>query len=170
MSAARGPTGAGGSGADHRALSRVAPDRSRSALLDVIPVSQPYRALAAFDATPGVPRLDDYVVGRVPEAHDDELGYVGAEEVRGTGWCARGTRKRTLRRPIGSRSSRRIRSPVGSRRCSDRLCPLGSSHEGALRQLLHPTYVPARRPAALEREVLPGADRQHGPEQVGCLL
>ena len=42
-------------------------------------------------------------------------------------------RKRTPRRPIGSRSPEPIGSTVGSRGCSDRLRSLGSSHEGTLR-------------------------------------
>jgi hypothetical protein len=40
-------------------------------------------ALAAADAAARVPRLDDDVVGRLPEADDDELNDVSAEEVGG---------------------------------------------------------------------------------------
>ena len=39
--------------------------------------------LAAADAPPRVPSLDDETVGTLPEANDDELGDLRAEEVRG---------------------------------------------------------------------------------------
>ena len=46
-------------------------------------------SLLASNAAPRVPGLDDDVVGWVSEADDDELSYVGAEEVRGSWRCVR---------------------------------------------------------------------------------
>ena len=39
--------------------------------------------LGAANPAPHVPSLDDEMVGGLPEANDDELGYLRAEEVRG---------------------------------------------------------------------------------------
>ena len=41
-------------------------------------------SLLASNAAPRVPGLDHDVLGWLSEANDDELGYVGAEEVRGS--------------------------------------------------------------------------------------
>src|SRR4028118_653505 len=84
--------------------------------------------------------------------------------------CVSLLRKCTLRRLTGPRSPRPIGSVVGSRGYSDRLRSLWSSHESALRQLLHPTDILVCRPAAFDRELFPVTDRQHGPEQIGRFL
>jgi hypothetical protein len=40
-------------------------------------------SLGAANPAPHVPSLDDEMVGGLPEANDDELGYLRAKEVRG---------------------------------------------------------------------------------------
>jgi len=43
------------------------------------------RQTRSLIAASGVPGFDHQVVGGLAEAHDDELGDVGAEQVRGPG-------------------------------------------------------------------------------------
>ncbi len=53
------------------------------------PARRPLASLVAGNAASGVPGLDQDVVCRLAEADDDELAYVGSEEVRGSWRCVR---------------------------------------------------------------------------------